>query len=90
MAEMDPFSTFFDNFSKSSKSKVIVEANEQVFTPEILAEIATNNLELHRLIEMKITKLVRMITTESISEESVLPEMISTLRNVSLTYLPKV
>jgi hypothetical protein len=30
-----------------------------------------------------------MITTEAISEESVLPEMIATLRNVSMTYLPK-
>jgi hypothetical protein len=87
MADLD-FGNIFSSITRSSESTI--EANQQVFTPEVLAEIATNNLELHRLIEMKITKLVRMITTESISEESVLPEMISTLRNVSLTYLPKV
>jgi hypothetical protein len=87
MADLD-FGNIFSSITRSSESTI--EANQQVFTHEVLAELAANNLELHRLIEMKITKLVRMITTESISEESVLPEMIATLRNVSLTYLPKV
>jgi hypothetical protein len=86
MADLD-IGSLFSSLTRSSETAQ--EANTQVFTTEVLAEIAANNLELHRLIEMKITKLVRMITTESISEESVLPEMISTLRNVSLTYLPK-
>jgi energy-coupling factor transporter ATP-binding protein EcfA2 len=82
MAEMDPFSTFFDNFTKSSK--VVVEANEQVFTPEVLAEVARKGLEQHRLIEEKITSLIHLS-----NKDIDLSEMIATLRNVSMTYLPK-
>lgn len=82
MADLD-FGNLFSSITRSSESTI--EANQQVFTPEVLAEVARKGLEQHRLIEDKITELVKL--TDSACN---LTEMISTLRNVSLTYLPKV
>ena len=82
MADLD-FGNIFSSITRSSESTI--EANQQVFTPEVLAEVARKGLEQHRLIEDKITSLIHL-TNKDID----LSEMISTLRNVSMTYLPKV
>jgi hypothetical protein len=82
MADLD-FGNIFSSITRSSESTI--EANQQVFTSEVLAEVARKGLEQHRLIEDKITSLIHL-TNKDID----LSEMISTLRNVSMTYLPKV
>jgi energy-coupling factor transporter ATP-binding protein EcfA2 len=82
MADLD-FGNIFSSITRSSESTI--EANQQVFTPEVLSEVARKGLEQHRLIEEKITALVNL-TNKDID----LSEMITTLRTVSLTYLPKV
>jgi hypothetical protein len=81
MADLD-FGNIFSSITRSSESTI--EANQQVFTPEVLAEVARKGLEQHRLIEDKITSLIHLS-----NKDIDLSEMIATLRNVSMTYLPK-
>jgi hypothetical protein len=81
MADLD-FGNIFSSITRSSESTI--EANQQVFTPEVLAEVARKGLEQHRLIEDKITSLIHLS-----NKDTDLSEMIATLRNVSMTYPPK-
>ena len=87
MADLD-FGNIFSSITRSSESTI--EANQQVFTSEILAEVARKGLEQHQLIEEKITSLLNHINANTVSNTLNVVETITALRNVSLTYLPKV
>ena len=88
MADLD-LGNIFSSLTRSSESTI--EANQQVFTPEVLAEIARQGLKQHELIETAITKLLAIATqTASSTAGTELAKSIESLRRVSLTYLPKV
>ena len=87
MADLD-FGNIFSSITRSSESTI--EANQQVFTSEVLAEVALKGLEQHRLIEEKITSLLNHINANTINNSLNVVDAVVALRNVSLTYLPKV
>lgn len=78
-----------DLFSSAFKSSEAVStANQAVFTPEVLTDIATNDLAQYNRIEDAIKRLVVMLGSNDNAKD--LAVAIHTLRTASLTYLPKV
>lgn len=78
-----------DLFSSAFKSSEAVStANQAVFTPEVLTDIATNDLAQYNRIEDAIKRLVVMLGSNDNAKD--LAAAIHTLRTASLTYLPKV
>jgi hypothetical protein len=79
-----------DIFSTAVKaSEATVAANKEVFTTEVLTELAKLSVVQYNAIENLISKIIttRMSTAEDTRDYAT---AISTLRDVSLTYLPKV
>ena len=79
-----------DLFSSAFKSSEAVStANQAVFTPEVLNEVATNALAQYNRIEDAIKRLTVIVGSDPTAARD-LATAISLLRQTSLTYLPKV
>ena len=78
-----------DLFSSAFKSSEAVStANQAVYTPEVLQQVAINSLDQYNRIEEAIKRLVVTVGANDNSRD--LATAISLLRQTSLTYLPKV
>ena len=78
-----------DLFSTAFKSSEAVStANQAVFTPEVLQQVATNSLDQYNRMEDAIKRLVVRLDANNDAKD--LAATISLLRQTNLTYLPKV